>query len=78
MSLSRRVEIRHGGLACSGMLLPWSKIVSCTWAANPGEFEILRLETSGRTHFPTQILVRKEFRSQLDDALARQLAEWPS
>jgi serine/threonine protein kinase len=74
--LSRRVEIRQKGLAWGGRLLPWSKIASYTWNPSPGEFEILCLRTNGRTgSFPTQILVRRELRSQFDDVWTRQLEE---
>ncbi|HEY6340679.1 MAG TPA: protein kinase [Bryobacteraceae bacterium] len=76
--LSGRVEIREKGLAFGGMLLPWSKIRSYAWEPNPGEFEMLRLRTSGLwSWFPARIQVKKEFRSQFDDALTRQLMEWP-
>lgn len=78
MLLSRRVEIRQKGLASSGMLYPWSKIASYEWDPNPGEFEVLRLRTNGLTSwFPARLLVRKEFRSAFDDALARQFMQWP-
>jgi serine/threonine protein kinase len=76
MLLSRRVEIRQKGLASSGMLYPWNRIESYTWDPNPGEFEILHLRPKAQW-FPTRLLVRKELRSQFDDALTRQLTEWP-
>ena len=76
--LSRRVEIRQKGLAFGGMWLPWSKIVSYAWDPDSGEFDILRVPTSGLWGwFPTRILVKKELRSQFDAALTRQLMEWP-
>jgi hypothetical protein len=76
MLLSKRVEIRQKGLASSGMLYSWSRIGSYTWDPNPGEFEILHLRPKAQW-FPTRLLVRKELRSQFDDALTRQLSEWP-
>jgi hypothetical protein len=74
MLLSRRVEIRQKGWAWGGRLWRWSKIASYTWKPSLGEFEILCLRTYGLTgSFPTRILVRKEVRSQFDDALTRQV-----
>ena len=75
MLLSRRVEIRQKGLASSGMLYSWSRIDSYTCGPKPGEFT-LHLRTTTRW-FPTRLLVRKELRSQFEDALTRQLSEWP-
>ena len=37
--LSRRVEVRQKGLACSGILIPWTKITSYEWDPNPREFD---------------------------------------
>ena len=78
MLLSRRVEIRQKGLASSGMY-PWSKISAYAWDSNHAEFAVLHLRNSGPRvgWFPTPILVRRELRSQFDDALTRQLMEWP-
>ena len=80
--LSRRVEVRQKGLACAGLLLPWTKIASYKWDPNPREFEVLHLRAMlwglvPKEFLPTKIQVRKEFRSLFDDALTRQSMEQP-
>ena len=85
--LSGRLEIRQKGLAYSGIFFSWKRIASYAWDPNPGsrwfdrhtgEFEILRLRTSGLLHwFPVRVLVKKRFRSAFEDALTRHLMEWP-
>lgn len=77
--LSGRNEIRERGLAWSGRLIPWSDVLSYSWAQDSGLAEVLRLRIKrGARSREIRIPMLSVHRPVVDSMLKQQLTEWPA
>ncbi|MGH7429247.1 MAG: hypothetical protein ACREJ4_12970, partial [Candidatus Methylomirabilaceae bacterium] len=78
--MSGRNEIRERGLAWSGRLIPWTDVLSYSWAQDTGLVEVLslRIKRGSRISREIRIPMLAAHRPPVEAILKKQLSEWPS
>ena len=73
-------ELRAKGITSAGVFIRWRSLDGYSWQTQIGEYQLLRFRMRGILKWwpiPFCLLVKKDFRAQVENILNRYFAEWP-